>query len=1191
MVQKRSKRVVPSLDERFEFLGGSAPGKREALRAAQFEVHDRPSGRDRSLKLWRKTGTPIDDDLRQLWLHEMRQVQRVMSCAGAHEVIVDIVEFVEDAEDFGVLLEHAGHTLAEGMKRFSRQHWLNNIGAPRARSLLWRNFRRLVEALGMVHGQGLVHGRISADAVMTDGAEEPDFQLTGFEWSLWLSGDGPGRGQAKVGSKGAAARADQYSFAEDWRALGRLLASCLQTTVAASGDLRPAQGAAVHLSTSEASFVRRMVNPTRLDNLDAASLLRGIDDIVVEVAKSSASRSGSFILCFARGARLGEGVFDATDGEIPVDELRSQLDWVRGDLDGGARLLVPKAFDPANGRLRLVTANMAYDLGAVRQDGVAAWDVAVCTRVERRGEDFRIGDVEEHDLRQGVEVVLTERQALDTRARLGPDALDWSAYSQSRTPTRADDRGTLVRRALLLVQVVEAVVKALEIYPVQVLDVAVRNGRRHAVLRAEPHNDRDRIARKVGLTETSSALRRLFEEDQREGEAKWRLSRAASLGASRRDDVSASFLEVGEHSGRHAYWFEVDDDIEPGGPWFLRVERDAGTEGQIQRRLRAIKAMVDRVDLTQALDDPWRARRASRDLIDAAQKADKRFRELDQPKRDALVGLWETLPSYMVVGPPGVGKTHLVTEVIRRRFDTERESRLLLTAQGHDALDHLQGKVRSALSEGGFPDLIIVRSSTTERPGGEEDVHAQGATMLHNLAGSPLVAGAPLPLRERVAEMSRLASRMRDGTGAFAKEERVALNAMSSLVLDAANVVISTANSQDVERLVEAREQFDWVIVEEAAKATGPELVGPLMLAGRRLMIGDHHQLPPFEADRLGKLLASHALVIEALALAEQYVGPLMRDGEIAELTEVAADPDALRATADMALRLLEPFRSFVVEDERRKLANPDHRPVSSTLTEQRRMDPAIARVVSQAFYDGKLLTAKDRIERSRAEPPPFDVVAPLPASPLVVVDFPHVSRTGSSARAEHDRPRFHNPGEVRAVVDTLGLVRVRDGSEDRPSLVVLSFYKAQVEKLSEAIDAEIAADRLGNLSGFSPAAAGGWVSTVDGFQGNEADLVMLSLVRNNAGAGASSLGFLRDRRRMNVAMSRAKWKLVVVGSLSFMREAVRGVNPDEAAHDLSFLSRMDAEIRRLCEEKRLDGTTEASIVPPPALRGGPSAC
>ena len=110
---------------------------------------------------------------------------------------------------------------------------------------------------------------------------------------------------------------------------------------------------------------------------------------------------------------------------------------------------------------------------------------------------------------------------------------------------------------------------------------------------------------------------------------------------------------------------------------------------------------------------------------------------------------------------------------------------------------------------------------------------------------------------------------------------------MSHLVLDAANIVISTANSPDIERLVEAREQFDWVVVEEAAKATGPELIGPLMLSGRRLLIGDHYQLPPFEADRLVKILTDHSLVSEALKIAEQLIGPLLRDGELDELDAV----------------------------------------------------------------------------------------------------------------------------------------------------------------------------------------------------------------------------------------------------------------------------------------------------------------
>ena len=184
--KKTRTRILP-LDERFTFLGDAvAPGDQAALKPALYEVEDRVTGAARSLKLWRKTGTLIDDDLRGLWRHEMRQVQRVMSYAGARDVIVDIVEFVEDAEFFGVLLECAGHPLSAKKLNVKRQHWLHDLKATRARTLLWKNIRRIAAGLGIVHAQGLVHGRLSADVIMTEGADDPDFQLGGFEWSLWL---------------------------------------------------------------------------------------------------------------------------------------------------------------------------------------------------------------------------------------------------------------------------------------------------------------------------------------------------------------------------------------------------------------------------------------------------------------------------------------------------------------------------------------------------------------------------------------------------------------------------------------------------------------------------------------------------------------------------------------------------------------------------------------------------------------------------------------------------------------------------------------------------------------------------------------------------------------------------------------------------------------------------------------------
>ena len=74
------RRPLKPLDERFAFTGdGARMESRPALRPVLYEVEDREAGGEFCLKLWRKTGTSADAELRELWRHEMRHVQRVMS--------------------------------------------------------------------------------------------------------------------------------------------------------------------------------------------------------------------------------------------------------------------------------------------------------------------------------------------------------------------------------------------------------------------------------------------------------------------------------------------------------------------------------------------------------------------------------------------------------------------------------------------------------------------------------------------------------------------------------------------------------------------------------------------------------------------------------------------------------------------------------------------------------------------------------------------------------------------------------------------------------------------------------------------------------------------------------------------------------------------------------------------------------
>lgn len=296
---KAPKQKSNSLEERFLFLGdGISLAGQTALKSALFEVEERSSGISRKLKLWRKTGTPIDEDLRRLWIHEMRQVQRIMGYVGSRDVIVDVVEFVEDFEYFGVLLECAGAPLSARKQGVNRYHWLQNLSASRPRVLLWRNIQRMASALGIIHSQGLVHGGLSSDAVMTEGADQPDFQLSGFEWSLWVKADTLDKSHAAVSSVATTQRPETYSFAEDWRALGALIAECLEVKLHTSGDIvsSGSVNTPIILSVSERTLLKRLLKPTRRDYLESASVVRSIEDIIAGVSQSTVAQSGTLVL-------------------------------------------------------------------------------------------------------------------------------------------------------------------------------------------------------------------------------------------------------------------------------------------------------------------------------------------------------------------------------------------------------------------------------------------------------------------------------------------------------------------------------------------------------------------------------------------------------------------------------------------------------------------------------------------------------------------------------------------------------------------------------------------------------------------------------------------------------------------------------------------------------------------------------
>ena len=250
----------------------------------------------------------------------------------------------------------------------------------------------------------------------------------------------------------------------------------------------------------------------------------------------------------------------------------------------------------------------------------------------------------------------------------------------------------------------------------------------------------------------------------------------------------------------------------------------------------------------------------------------------------------------------------------------------------------------------------------------------------------------------------------------------------------------------------------------------------------------------------------------------------------------------------------------------------------------QHRMHPAIARLVSRCFYDGDLLSAAETV--GRFEPARCPVVSRdtsrLPEVPIVVVDMPYVQTTQEMKGGDAEQhPRWRNALEADAVMKVLELLETRSGDEGRTSLAVLSPYSRQVAALQSRLDDE-RMDLVG-LNQFRPAVGSGrFCGTVDSFQGNEADVVVVSLVRNNHHASVrAAFGFLSDRRRMNVLLSRAKWRLVLVFSIEFFETVLASSSATAAGEEVMFMREILSSIEDACTEG------EAAVVPWERLRAG----
>jgi len=125
----------------------------------------------------------------------------------------------------------------------------------------------------------------------------------------------------------------------------------------------------------------------------------------------------------------------------------------------------------------------------------------------------------------------------------------------------------------------------------------------------------------------------------------------------------------------------------------------------------------------------------------------------------------------------------------------------------------------------------------------------------------------------------------------------------------------------------------------------------------------------------------------------------------------------------------------------------------------------------------------------------------------------------------------------VDLIVEIVGDLLERNPALDPRDIGIISPYFAQTQLLVNTFESGWAAKRLGKLLGRSRASEvqAVEINTVDGFQGREKKVIILSTVRSNK---QGRIGFLTDKRRLNVALTRAKDALFVVGNKDTLRLA-----------------------------------------------------
>ncbi|BDS11282.1 AAA domain-containing protein [Aureispira anguillae] len=545
----------------------------------------------------------------------------------------------------------------------------------------------------------------------------------------------------------------------------------------------------------------------------------------------------------------------------------------------------------------------------------------------------------------------------------------------------------------------------------------------------------------------------------------------------------------------------------------------------------------------------------------------------DTTQSEAVLEGLNQKPIYLIQGPPGTGKTTVIVELIQQIIQQKKTAKILLTSQSNLAVDNVLERIKK-INESAQQSLPFIRLASTHAIEKENvtpevlphtferklDEWTKGVSkrserhletlfpkeykqkeliqLYHDYASLKGKAGwktfvqklklrstylkrlfencDTLPAAELVFQevlgqkFLELKQIQRDWVAflngvnidigshkkqAMLRDGSTEVDFLTAMMRDI-NIIGATCIHIASGKYSRINFQFDYVIMDESSKASPPETLVPINMGRNIILIGDHKQLPPV----------------------------VTRDKKVRKNVKEELEDNGLDFNKEFGTSLFETLIEAFQKDDKKS-------PFTKMLNIQYRMPRQIGSLISRFFYEGKLQNPSFDI--------PMDKEHGLKFKKETSIVFISTSNRENPSDNGNlvDRKNNCNAKVIEETLEKLNALYAGNLERKQPLTIgVIAGYRGQVALLKK-IDLAKYNNFVVKPTGADAGKKDKYlieINTVDQFQGTERDIIIYDVVRSSPNP-RDVIGFLDDYRRINVAFSRVKRLLLVIGDRDYL--------------------------------------------------------